>query len=388
MKWMIAEDRLGPDQREVINDLSLNWQNTWIKGHAGSGKSVLLIHLLRDYLSRHPNANVCVVVFTRSLVDMIRTGISELDLQRRYNTIIPVKTIYSINGLDSYDAIFCDEVQDLPVEFLETLKNIAKTIIVSGDENQSIFSIVPRFGHPPASPAQILETLSAKPKPLTYIYRMTRSVVRVISKVFDSLLLGRPNTEKNDVDIKVCRSLFAESEIEYVWKESVKTNTRRPDEIVAILLPETHKVINFANMVLNLNNLPEWSVVHNHFGKTDFGSLNNHLQNNNIPLMYVGQGYGSLRNADETNKIILMTYHSAKGLDFDHVYLPMLDTSVGIPAHSAKTLLFVALSRSKQNLMVSYAGQPYSHLKPFIAGEPIFDIESSLEASASSNIII
>lgn len=388
MKWMIPEDRLGPDQREVINELTDNWRNTWIKGHAGSGKSVLLIHLLRDYLAKNPNDKVCVVVFTNSLVDMLRTGIIELDLENIYDTTIPVKTIFQFNGLEQYDAVFCDEVQDLPLVFLTKLKNSSNTVIVAGDENQSIYTNVPQFNTPPASPSEIESELSADSKPLTYIYRMTRSVVRIISKVFTSLLLGRPNVEKIDVAIKVCMSSSQTKEIEYVWKEAMKMKSRRADEIVAILIPEISKIIEFSNMVLSSSNKPEWETQLNIFGKTHFGLLNNHFENNNIPLMYIGQGYGSLKIADENNKIIIMTYHSAKGLDFDHVFLPLLDTSIRLPNDNAKTLLFVALSRSKQNLMVSYSYEPYFHLRPFIEGEPVLDIDALSTPPEKARIII
>lgn len=255
MKWMISEDRLGPDQREVINDLSKNWKNTWIKGHAGSGKSVLLIHLLRDYLAKHNHVNVCVVVFTNSLVDMLKVGIKELDLEKRFNTTIPVITIYDFKkSTNQYDVVFCDEVQDLPKSFLNILNSKAKKVIVAGDEAQSIYTSVPNFDNePPASREEIISTLSADEKPLHYIYRMTKSIVAMLSNVFTSLLTGKPNAEKNDVEIKFCKASSIEKEIEYVWSEATKINRLRPDEIIAVLLPNIDMIIDFANYALNIN---------------------------------------------------------------------------------------------------------------------------------------
>ena len=375
MKWMIAEDRLGPDQREVINDLSKGWQNTWIKGHAGSGKSVLLIHLLRDYLVKHSNAKVCVVVFTKALVDMLEVGIKELNLENRFNTRIPVVTIYQFQKSPShFDVVFCDEVQDLPMSFLNILKSKANQVIVAGDEAQSIYESVPQFNEPPASPKQIVDTLNAQEKPLHYIYRLTQSVVNLLSKVFTSLLSGKPNPEKNDVEIKFCKASSMDEEIEYVWREASKTNKLRTDEIVAVLLPQIEMIVDFSNRVLKLSGASLWVPVMNGFGKHDFGNMNSHLSKNNIPLMYVGQGYGSLESADKNNKIILMTYHSSKGLDFDHVYLPLLGASIGLPLSKAETLLFVALSRSKYNLMISYTGTLYPPMQKFVRGKTPFDI--------------
>ena len=367
MKWMVPEEMLGPDQREVINDLSKNWKNTWIRGHAGSGKSVLLVHLLREFLAKHPHAKVCVVVFTNSLVDMLKVGIKELKLEEKFDITIPVKTIYQFaKSNTSYDVVFCDEVQDLPVEFLENIKSKAPQIIVAGDEAQSIYTTVPNFKKPPASPSEIKSTLLAQEKPLFYIYRMTKSVVDMLSKVFTSLLTGKPNVEKNDVEIKFYKAPTLVKEIDFVWKEATKINRLRPDEIVAVLVPNIELITEFADMILNLEGKPKWIPVLNGFDKFDFGDLNGHLANHNIPLMYVGQGYGSLEDADTNNKIILMTYYSAKGLDFDHVFLPMLGCpNVTIPVKKANTLCFVALSRSKYNLIVSYSGDLYYIMQNF-----------------------
>ena len=76
MKWMISEDKLGSDQVEVIDEIGkISNKPIWIKGHAGSGKSVLLLHALADYVVKKPRARVCVVVFTKSLVDLLEIGL-------------------------------------------------------------------------------------------------------------------------------------------------------------------------------------------------------------------------------------------------------------------------------------------------------------------------
>jgi superfamily I DNA/RNA helicase len=388
MKWMISEEKLGPDQREVINDLSREWKNTWIKGHAGSGKSVLLIHLLRDYLAKNSRAKVCVVVFTNSLVDMLRVGIKELNLERKFNISIPVMTIYKFDrSTELYDAVFCDEVQDIPANVLLSMNARAGKVIVAGDEAQSIYNSVPGFNDAPATPQQVKSILNANEKPLHYIYRMTRSVVAMLSSVFTSLLAGRPNVEKNDVDIKFCRAKTLSKELEYVWTEATKTNRLRSDEIVAVLVPHIEMIIKFADYALLHNGAETWEPVFNNFNRHDFDNLNDHLIANNIPLIYIGQGYGSLTEADTNNKIILMTYNSAKGLDFDHVFLPMLGENIYIPENKAETLLFVALSRSKYNLMVSYSGTLYSLMGKFMQGKTPFEIESLSTGSAGRVII-
>ena len=154
--WMIREDQLDPDQRDFINIESRKKGNIWIQGFAGSGKSVLLLHKLREVLEKEPNASICIIVFTHSLIAMFEAGMKELNIK-----------------------------QDIPV--------------------------------------------------MTY----------------------------------------------FQFKKSLYNG--------------------------------------------DYNQLNTYLDNYNIRMNYIGNGIGSLIDASENKKIILMTYHSSKGLDFDNAFLPMLD---------------------------------------------------------------
>lgn len=54
-----------------------------------------------------------------------------------------------------------------------------------------------------------------------------------------------------------------------------------------------------------------------------------------------------------------MTYHSAKGLDFDNVFLPFLNNSFYLHPSKAETLFMVAMTRSRKNLYLTYFG--YTH---------------------------
>ena len=67
MQWMVPEERLGADQKEIIEEIAkIGKKPIWIKGNAGSGKSVVLIQSVKDYLANHPDAKVCIVVFNRA----------------------------------------------------------------------------------------------------------------------------------------------------------------------------------------------------------------------------------------------------------------------------------------------------------------------------------
>jgi superfamily I DNA/RNA helicase len=372
MKWMISEDRLGADQREVIDEIGqIGARPIWIKGHAGSGKSVLLLHSLKDYLVRNPNAKVCVVVFTNALVDLLKNGIRQVPVLADKN--VPVYTIYdlnrSLNNGTRYQAIFCDEIQDLPIDFISRMKASCTHLIIAGDAAQSIYNSVPTFNSRPATPQEISTSITPVEKQLGVIYRLTTSVIAMLRNVFTEMLNDMPRVGNEDTQIKLFEAPSHDEEIKYSWKDAKETNNLRPSDVIAILISGHDSIVSYANSVLTIEGKPEWTRVNQRDNKPDYSSLNSHLKQNNVPLMYIGNNYGSLEEADRDNKIVIMTYHSAKGLDFDYVYLPMVGNDMWL--HSSvpvNALLLVALSRSKSGLTITYTGSLYRPLMPFLNG--------------------
>ena len=54
---------------------NLSEQTHWVKGFAGSGKSVLLVYMVERIFLEEPDAKVCVVAYTHALKDMLHNGI-------------------------------------------------------------------------------------------------------------------------------------------------------------------------------------------------------------------------------------------------------------------------------------------------------------------------
>lgn len=380
MRWMIEEARLGDEQKEIINTASTaNGNAVWIQGHAGSGKSVVLLHAVRDYLIRNKNARVAIVVFTRSLIDMVKTGIDQTPALVNRN--IPVITIYQMkNNLDnnmSYDAIFCDEVQDLPIDLISKMKANCTQLVIAGDAAQSIFDRIPKWNTSPATPNQIRTSVQPIEKSSSIIYRLTRRVINALNNVFRNILGDMAWNGKEDSEIRIFKFSSRDSvnnEISFSWDEIARDNEDRQEDVSAILIYKREDVVKYCQGVLAHLGKPEWveSYIES-FGsrKLNLNDLNNHLANNNVPLMYVGNGIGSLQQADRQNKIIIMTYHSAKGLDFDAVCLPFLSTNLGFGS-TKKALMLVALSRSKRELLITFTDTMFSGFKDFIGDiEPI-----------------
>ncbi len=371
MKWMIEEDKLKPDQLEIIEEVGkINGRPIWIQGHAGSGKSVVLLHSLSDYLIRNKSSKVIVVVFTHALVDLIKTGLQQIPALN--NIIIPVMTIYKLKSElergEIYDAIFCDEVQDLPLSFIEQMKAASKQLIIAGDSAQSIYGKVPTFNESPATKEQIGITIAPIEKKSSMIYRLTKSVLNVLKNVFADLVNDKTYSGKEDSIIRLLEFTDRVKETCFCWDECELINKTRPSEINAILIYKKDDIVYFVNQVLALKGKRPWEpVTVSRYGKDVYrlDAMNLHLKEENVPLMYVGNGYGSLEEADVGNKIVIMTYHSAKGLDFDAVCLPFIDINLNQTTNE-DALILVALSRAKRDLFVSYSGVMYSGFRKFL----------------------
>ena len=380
MKWMITEDRLGADQVNVIDEITkITDKPIWIKGHAGSGKSVLLLHSLADYLVLNPNAKVTVVVFTRALVDLLSVGLKQIPKLNGKN--VPVQTIYQLkykmdNNYSRYDAIFCDEIQDLPIEFIKSIKNYCTHLIIAGDAEQSIYNSVPVFEERPARPQEIKDGIIPVEKNLGIIYRLTTSILNVLKKVFPAMLADMPNIAKEDTEIKLYQADTIDEEINFCWNDIKKTNTLRATEVSAVLISGHDDIVSFVNKVLELEGKQIWTRIDARDNKPNYDLMNQHLINSNVPLMYIGNNFGSLVDADTQNKVVIMTYHSSKGLDFDYVYLPMVNNNMYIHSNE-NSLLLVALSRSKSGLFISYTDVLYSGLNKFLADVNVVKIEEN-----------
>jgi len=390
MAWMIREDQLDPEQREFINVESKKTGNIWVKGFAGSGKSVLLIHSLMSTLQKEPNAKVAVVVYTRSLIDMFENGIEELKPYYKVNRDIPVKTYYEFVDIDnlSYDYIFCDEVQDLPSKVLYAMNNRARKVIVAGDSNQSIFDEDPKWREPVVNPSQVGDIINARAFTLNMVHRLTKSIINAVQKLIPSMNIwgAKRDLTKQDVNIRLCEASSEQEEVKYIYQEALKG--ANVGDTSVILFPTTNSITKFANLVLSTNGKTQWSEKKNNYGRPDYGDLNRHFKSNGIKLQFIGSGYGALKNAEQNKEAILMTYHSSKGLDFDNVFLPFLNTHFYLHPSNAETLFMVAMTRSRKNLFLTYYGYTHDLVDKF-KGEcseiSISDILNQRTTNRSSN---
>lgn len=386
-QWMIPLDKLSDEQRQFIDEEIPKNRNQWIRGYAGSGKSVLLVHGIYDLIIKNPNIRVCVVVFTNSLRQLFIAGFKELKIPDKNVYICTYHQFRKDNY--SFDYIFCDEVQDLPKSILEKMKANAKYVISGGDENQSIYDTDPQPPHElVVNSSEIGNILNANSWILTTIYRLPKSLVKLVSIFMPSMgiLSSKTDNTKKDITPNLTKGSSKEKEVEYIISNA-QTKLAIGENAV-IILPGHDSVVEFVNIALNQADKNIWDPEDpknkNKWEKTDFGSLNRHLRNNNINIEYIGNSYGDLYNNGNTDKIIVMTYHSSKGLDFDNVYLPFMGTHYDKAMYYFNdTLFMVGMTRSKLSLTITYSGSMNNYTTRIENNCNKIDIDNIMSRSVS-----
>jgi superfamily I DNA and RNA helicase len=355
MTWIVPRTRLDDEQIEILNAILDSKGNHWLRGFAGSGKSVLLVYAaMETLLSQSDDKKACIVAYTNALTDMLSSGLTKKMAKR-----IDVTTYDSFKG--EYDFIFIDEVQDLPRAQLQKLNESSERVIVAGDEVQSIY--------PKRIKAEnIKEIIQPDIHTLSRIYRLSETLRDVVLTILPSSRVQEAEIGGFNSEANVGRGSFDSKaeEIQWVWHTAQQyAGTGQP---VVILLPNHKMVKKTIDRICKIKCIesPEYPTVFMGNGtRINYEPANSHLKKNGLMLRYLGNSYGSLAVSDKEPLVYLMTYHSAKGLDFDTVFLPYLNDSLKIWRDDddlARRLFYVAMTRSRTNVYITYCGTPHKYI--------------------------
>ena len=347
MKWLPGENDLVKEQTEFRNQVWTEKGNVYVSGFPGSGKSVCLLYAVKTIRDKEPNASILFVEFTHSLIKMIEAALSELGLA---NIQVVTYADFERNYRGSYDYIICDEVQDMSAGLLELMKRRAKRIIVGGDPNQSIYETLPNGG-PTVGPEEMKRILTPKTSELTILHRLNKFIIRGINSFMPQMrmLAEKSSMLKKHKPAYVWHCIDQSDEVKRIM-EDAKTALNY-GESVAILLPAHRKIEIFVNIYLQSIGKPTFDFSQDRqYGKPNYGLLNQHLEKHGVKMQSITNGFGSL--VTDSDKIILSTYHSSKGLDFDKVFMPFCNQGSG--NEDDPRLFMVAMSRSRKDLTLSY----------------------------------
>jgi superfamily I DNA/RNA helicase len=323
-RWMINESALDDEQYEVR---ILKSGNYLIEGCAGSGKTVLALQKARE-LEDTGDDDYLIVLYTRALRSFVKDGVTKLGINPdkvwNYDQL-------GNSGYTQVDYIIIDEVQDFSEIQLRRLIQMArKSFIFFGDDAQQVY----KKGLSLEAIKQVSSIQPQNHKKLHRNYRLPQAIARFagyIKNDFD--LAERCVNEKGEPPrIIKCNSLTEELQcIKTIIEKEYWTD-------VGILVYNNEQVEKVSHELKNLGVDVEMKIKK---GDRNIDNLNFY-----------------------SKKPKLMTYHSSKGLQFEHVFMPGCE--INTTRHNYRQAIYVAVTRTSETLDILYSNT----LSPFISGIP------------------
>lgn len=359
MEYLPEERELDKQQKDFLDHLLADDGNEHVLGFPGSGKTVLLVYAVQKIRKANPESKIIFIEFTHALIKMLEADLDELKYEGKEENPVKVVTYYDFedhySAPKSWDYIICDEVQDIPCYYLSLMKSAAHKVIVGGDANQSIYVTDPKRFLPTCKPEEIQNVLSPNKTSLNIIHRLGRHVANAVNTVLPSMniLAGRPNMMRSSMQIRIWKAADEAQEVKLIMDEA-KEVIEFNHKTVGILLPVHDKILKFLSLALSQFNCKPWDVTYKKFGSRtggpDYNSFNEYAEQHHVPIQVVVNGAGDFLKHDV---ITVTTYHSSKGLDFDHVFLPFCNKASNQVEGDAR-LLMVAMTRCRAELYITY----------------------------------
>jgi superfamily I DNA/RNA helicase len=325
-----------------------------ITGPPGTGKTVMAIY--RASMLQQSGRDALLLMYGRLLSSYARAAIAKLEIDgvvSTYHSWFPrfwrqhyggqppkasrwtfdwaacKERILSEPPPDEQRHILVDEGQDMPQDFYLLLRLISQSLTVFADENQ-------RITEQQSTLAEIrAATGIRKVLTLTKNYRNTRPIAEFAATFYTGLPSGIPELPPESARGE--RPFLMAHEKLHDAIDFIRTyeNNHR-DQTIGIFLQRRPKVVQFYNR-LNTKTRNPVQVYLSRESRTD-------------PV---------LPQIDfATPGIKLLTHASAKGLEFDTVFLPELQAVTGDPhSDDLRMRFYVMSSRAKQTLGLMYTGE-------------------------------
>ena len=330
--WMIRESGLDDDQIKVL--MATLDKSCIVSGCAGSGKSVLAL-IKAQRIQRELGNDYQIIVFTKALSRYMNAGREELGLTKHFTYHYDWA---NKRGKPSSSYVIVDEIQDFTEEEIrDFIKASRKNFFFFGDTAQSIYNgMQTKDGVKHTLPVDdirivIPEARGAKNFSLFRNYRLPKPVARVVQSVGVDLEAYDETTYKS-FETALPRFIpYANEDAQVAAIDRIIKDGELTD--VAILLPNNDDVKRIYDKLTGLGG--------------------------NYEVKYSDRK--NFRNGQEsldftTTNPKVMTYHSAKGLQFEAVFLPLLEKYSPSDRESDRKALYVAMTRTYRYLYVMYSG--------------------------------
>jgi len=331
--FYIKDSELDDYQVRVINKKSE--KSFIVKGCAGSGKSILALWKAKQIQDENKGSYI-FIVFTKALMQYMADGIHEVGISQRnvdYHWHWQNRA-----GCPSADYIIVDEAQDFSREDIELFKSRArKALLLYGDSAQQLYTFI--RDKKTVSMEDIQYFTKFPVEQLVFNHRLPKKIARVAQYLnSESDELEERCTEEGTEKPRILRYRTIEEQYDAI----IQLIKNRNMEDVGILFRHNQGVQQayeyFKRKGMNVE------AKFNQFMDLDFTSDN--------PKM--------------------MTYHSSKGLQFEHVFIP----DCCVEGEDERNPLYVAITRTYNSLYILHSG----NLSSLFDDVPLSLYETSLSS--------
>lgn len=320
--FFVNEDELDDFQLQLLQkriDRSMV-----VSGCAGSGKSILALWKAKQVQELEDGGSYQFIVFTKTLNQYMSDGIRSIGLNDK-NFLYHWQ--WKNMGCPASDYIIVDEIQDFTREEIAEFKAASnKVFFFWGDSKQSIYGGLKDT----QDILSIANDAQIEPEKLHFNHRLPAKVARFAAPLTgDEELVSRCRKEGTEMP-----RILQYPSLKHQLDGAMEQINNRQITDAALLFPTNDGVIEAYNYLRT----------EGHSVEAKYEDKQNY--------------YNSRMDLDfDSDNPKLMTYHSAKGLQFEAVFLPECNVSDG----KNRTPLYVAITRSYQYLFVMYS----TFLSPF-----------------------
>jgi len=312
----VDEDSMDDEQLDLLE--YTKDKSMLVAGCAGSGKSVIAMHKAEQLYAE--GEDVILIAYTKSLNGFMRVGKPDASFRFYYHYQ------WKKMNMPKADYIIVDEIQDFTREEIQEFIDAAKKIFLFfGDTAQSIYR---QYGKQTMSIAQIAEMTGLNTLQLFNNYRLPRPVAKITQNYVGVDVPEYKEKVYQNKETELPRFVHTKT-LEDEFRSITQIIAQHPNKSIGILYHSNEAVLQMNKQMLERGVQCEFKYNDTDGEKHNVSNLN---FNTLIPK--------------------IMTYHSAKGLQFDIVILPQYSGAFDV---ESKKALYVAMTRTMHKLYVLYS---------------------------------
>lgn len=315
----MALDQLTPDQHQQIILAMKAEQTVVVKGVAGSGKSLTLLKKAKQISTF--TKSYAIIVYTKSLKQYFVDELAEIGQSAGH---VYYAKEWENSEKPHVDYMFVDECQDFNSEEIQDFRNHGQYCWFFGDTDQSIMEFTPTLtstGHSVQSVEETARQLGVHAQPLGINHRLTVENARVGEHIKPETRLSMACYKRGPVP----RIFNTQSQLEEIY--------------------QIYKEGDFSDIgILAYHNV-------------QINNIKNFFESRGIPVEWKTKDSMTIDFKSTNPKVI--TFHCAKGLQFDNVFIPFCENYL---MENKKNALYVACTRPLTQLNILFSG----NLSPFL----------------------